>query len=180
MSKVKIVTVGDGAVGKTSLLVTYSTENFPEKHVPTVFDNFEDDIVIDGQSIKMELWDTAGQEDYDRLRPVCYKGCDAFIVCFSIVRPESLEHVKSKWIPEIHKFCNDAPYVLVGTKMDMRGDNDSALTVEAGQAMAKEIGATEYIECSAKSQTGLKRVMVEAAKIAQTTRQTKKKKCILL
>ena len=183
MTKVKIVVIGDGGIGKTSLLVTYSTDAFPTKHVPTVFDNYEDDVTVDGHIIKMELWDTAGQEEYDRLRPICYKNCDAFVVCFSIKDPSSLEHIKSKWIPEIHKFQSGVPWILVGTKADLR-DSASASTHEYVQTdvakkLGVELGAEQFLECSAKTQAGLKDVMINAAKVAKAQRKSSKK-CILL
>ena len=180
-NKVKIVTVGDGAVGKTSILMTYSTDVFPTKYVPTVFDNFSTDVMLEDRNITMDLWDTAGQEEYDRLRPICYQNCHSFIVCYSIIDPVSLQHVESKWIPEIRKFCPGIPFVLVGTKSDLREDAQSPVDPAIAKKMGTDLGASDFLECSARTQAGLKNVMMCAAKIACAARKKKKRTvCVML
>ena len=71
-------------------------------------------MVCDGVPVSLGLWDTAGQEDYDRLRPLSYPQTDVFLICFSVVSPSSFENVTSKWCPEIKHHCADAPILLVG------------------------------------------------------------------
>lgn len=83
------------------------------------FDNYSAPMQVDTIQVSLGLWDTAGQEDYDRLRPLSYPQTDVFLICFSVASPSSFENVTSKWYPEIKHHCPDAPIILVG-KLLMR------------------------------------------------------------
>ena len=114
--KKKLVIVGDGACGKSCLLIVFSKDEFPQDYVPTVFDTHVADIEVDGKHVELVLWDTAGQEDYDRLRPLSYPDTDVIVMCFSIDAPDTLENIPEKWTPEIRHFCPTVPIILVGNK----------------------------------------------------------------
>ncbi|KNC54232.1 Rac2 protein [Thecamonas trahens ATCC 50062] len=159
MQAIKCVVVGDGAVGKSCMLIAYTTNAFPGEYVPTVFDNYSANVMVDGKPISLGLWDTAGQEDYDRLRPLSYPQTDVFMLCFSVVSRASFQNVSSKWMPEILHHCPNTPIILVGTKADLRaGDVDAERLVsrDEAQALANGIGAVSYAETSALVGTGLK------------------------
>jgi len=191
MQAIKCVVVGDGAIGKTCLLISYTTNAFPGDYIPTVFDNYSANVMVDNKPINLGLWDTAGQEDYDRLRPLSYPQTDVFLVCFSLISPSSYENVKTKWIPEITHHCPDAPVLLIGTKLDLRDNPEtisklrerglSPISNSQGQALMKDIKAARYIECSALQQKNLKSVFDEAIRVCLAPPPSKKKnKCTLL
>ena len=81
---IKTVVVGEGAVGKTSMIMSYSQDEFPTEHVPTVFDTYKGVSRFQKKSVNLEIWDTAGQPEYAKLRPLAYNDCDCFIICFSL------------------------------------------------------------------------------------------------
>uniref|UniRef100_A0A6N2L6I4 Uncharacterized protein n=1 Tax=Salix viminalis TaxID=40686 RepID=A0A6N2L6I4_SALVM len=162
---IKCVTVGDGAVGKTCLLISYTSNTFPTDYVPTVFDNFR-------------------QEDYNRLRPLSYRGADVFILAFSLISKASYENVSKKWIPELKHYAPGVPIVLVGTKLDLRDDKQFfidhpgavPITTAQGEELRKLIGAPAYIECSSKTQQNVKAVFDAAIRVVLQPPKQKKKK----
>lgn len=186
----KLVIVGDGACGKTCLLIVFSKDQFPEVYVPTVFENYVADIEVDGKQVELALWDTAGQEDYDRLRPLSYPDTDVILMCFSIDAPDSLDNIPEKWTPEVKHFCPNVPIILVGNKKDIRNDEaikrelgrmkQEPVRPEQGKVMADTIGAFAYLECSAKTKEGVREVFEMATKAALQVKKKKNKKCILL
>ena len=133
--------------------------------------------MVDGKPISLGLWDTAGQEDYDRLRPLSYPQTDVFLICFSIVSPPSFDNVKAKWFPEIEHHAPNVPIILVGTKLDLREDRSTMeslrskrmepVSYEQALQVSKEIRAHKYLECSALTQRNLKSVFDEAIRFVK-------------
>jgi len=167
--RIKLVVVGDGAVGKTSLLITYANDKFPTDYVPTVFENYTAQMSLNGESILLHLWDTAGQEDYDRLRPLSYPGTDLLLMCYSTAHKPSLESIKRKWAPEVKHHIPTVPLFLVGTKLDLKEEliknpnpDFDVVPTEEGQAMADTIHALKFFEISAKTRTNLDALFQEA------------------
>lgn len=172
----KIVVVGDGAVGKTCLLICYTNNSFPEDYVPTVFDNYDAHTKYGDRVVKLSLWDTAGQEEYDRLRYLSYPNTDVFLVCLSVVNRISYENVTAKWLPELKENSPKTPIILVGTKTDLRGDAEyleklktqglgTPISFEEGVKLKSEIKAASYMECSALKHEGVKEIFQEALRV---------------
>ncbi|GAQ43242.1 unnamed protein product [Aspergillus niger] len=174
----KLVIIGDGACGKTSLLSVFTLGYFPT--VPTVFENYVTDCRVDGRSVQLALWDTAGQEDYERLRPLAYSKAHVILIGFSVDTPDSLENVKHKvWIEEANERCPGVPIILVGLKKDLREDPLAVeemrkkslkfVTSKEGSDISTQIGARKYLECSSLTGEGVDDVFEAATRAALLT-----------
>lgn len=165
MNKVKCVVVGDGAVGKTSLLISYTSNVYPEDYIPTVFDNYSANLMADEKPVTLGLWDTAGQGDYDRMRPMCYPDTDVFLMCFAINSRASFENVRSKWHKEIKLHEDKAKILLIGTKGDIREEvGHKLIDPSEAEGLVETLKLRGYYECSAKTQKGMKEVFEAAAR----------------
>jgi len=177
--RIKLVAVGDGAVGKTSLLISYAKGTFPDTYVPTVFENYTAQIDHEGKKVLLHLWDTAGQEDYDRLRHLSYPGADVVLLCFSLVTDASFESVKDKWHPEVDHYIKNVPLILVGTKVDLRDAKQPdpstgefhPVSNDQAEKMVEDIGAEKFIAVSAKVGTNLKDVFKQAVSMVLASRK---------
>jgi small GTP-binding protein len=176
--RIKLVVVGDGAVGKTSLLISFATDKFPVDYVPTVFENYTAQMTLNNETILLHLWDTAGQEDYDRLRPLSYPGTDLLLMCYSTAHKPSLESVLRKWSPEVKFHIPNVPCFLIGTKMDLKeqliqnpNPDFEIVGTDEGQKMANDVGALKFFEISAKTRAGLNEVFQEAVTHVLSTKK---------
>jgi len=178
--KRKLVIVGDGACGKTSLLCSFALGEFPKEYQPTVFDNYVAEIRLDDKPVHLALWDTAGQEEYERLRPMSYSKSHVILIAFAIDTPDSLENVTTKWIEEVRSICGPTiPVILVGCKADLRPEHPPPaapdapspwVTREQGERVAAAIGARAYKECSALKIEGVDEVFESATRASMLMR----------
>ncbi|XP_053197379.1 ras-related protein ced-10-like [Scomber japonicus] len=190
MRHVRCVVVGDSAVGKTYLLYTYIKKSFPKDYISGFHDTYSTQINVDGQTVSLDLSDTAGREEYDRIRPLCYNQVTVIIICFSIASPSSFENVKLKWLPEVKHYCPNVPILLVGTKSDLRDDQEvmeklreqnlTTVDQQQGTTMARQIKAVKYLECASINQDRLDEVFDEAVRASISHSTTTKKPCALL
>ncbi|XP_074025530.1 ras-like GTP-binding protein RhoL [Leptinotarsa decemlineata] len=184
MTSLKITVVGDGIVGKTCMLSTYTKGVFPAEYVPTVFEHYGQKITVDDVEYDMTLWDTAGQEDYERLRPLSYPHTNCFLVCFSVDKNlASYDNVALKWVPEVRHFGPNVPILLVATKIDLRDDPSLACyTTEEGKKLKRKVKAQGYMECSALKMEGLNEVFEEVIRIYSKSKNKKpaSRPCVVL
>ena len=174
-------------------MISYANNQFPEDYIPTVFDNYVVNLTAGDKNIELGLWDTAGQEEYDRLRPLSYANANVFLVCFSIVNPVSFENISAKWYPEVMHFCPEVPLIVVGTKLDLRDDQATLdklgtqghkpISTAQGEELARKIKAVKFMECSAKTGQQLKSVFDEAVKsvlFKKGNRKRREGRCLIL
>ncbi|XP_028398360.1 ras-like GTP-binding protein rhoA [Dendronephthya gigantea] len=184
--ELKMVAVGEGSCGKTCLLVGFARNEFPRDYVHTIFNTYTTQMTLNKQSLKLSLWDTAGNPDYDRIRPMAYPETDVFLLCFALDCPDSFINIRDKWIPEIRHFCPKTPVILVGTKKDLQCNKySSAMTVstiqgleqtssENGRHLAKQLAVYDYLECSARTMAGMREVFETAVQAAQYSAKKRK------
>ncbi len=131
-------------------------------------------MVVDDQNVNLGLWDTSGTEDYDRLRPLSYAQTDVFVVCFEINNRATFLNVKNKWIPELRTHAVGVPIILIGSKLETRipsvsidaNSTDQQFVSRAeGEALKNELKLVKYLECSARTQEGLKAVFDCAVRV---------------
>ncbi|KAI9032178.1 P-loop containing nucleoside triphosphate hydrolase protein [Hyaloraphidium curvatum] len=164
----KVVVIGSAGAGKTTLLSVYVTGKQPESYIPTIFETTNTRVDIDGHQIKVSLWDTAGQEEYARIRALCYSNASVILCCFPVNNKDAYREAEFHWIPEARHFCPDTPIILVGTKADTRqprseendaadaqsiSSDDSSVFVhfDEGSAMRDRLGLHSYMECSSST-----------------------------
>ncbi|XP_053393137.1 ras-related protein Rac1-like isoform X6 [Mercenaria mercenaria] len=169
-SSIKCVVVGDKNVGKTCLLLSFTENAFPGEYLPDVIcEPCQANVRVDERVCDLSIWDTAGQDEYDRLRPLSYS---------------------QTWYPEIKHYCPYTPIVLVGTKLDLRDNNNEKekalnkdITHVEGMRLAQQVNVFKYLECSAKTGIGIKQVFDEAIEVYFATQKMKTKtlfKCKIL
>eukprot|EP01083_Nonionella_stella_P100754 284575_1 len=116
------IVVGDSGVGKTVLLIFYSTNTWNPKHIPHLFDDHTANVMVDGKPIHLNLRDTNGDPNDIESRAMRYAMVqpNVALLMFDIMRPDTFYHIQSFWVPEIKTYCPNIPYILVGNKSEAR------------------------------------------------------------
>jgi small GTP-binding protein len=149
----KITVIGDGAVGKTSLIKKYTQGSFQKDYIKTLGAQFSKyDEEIEGDNCKLFFWDIAGQREFDFMRPTFYKGSKAAIIVFSHTDEDSFNHIED-WHEDIKKYTGDLPIVLFGNKTDLVDEKD--LNDKAVNKIVTENNFLDYYNTSAKTGSGV-------------------------
>ena len=152
----KITVIGDGGVGKTSLIKKYTKGSFKKEYIKTLGAQFSKyDEKIENSAVKLFFWDIAGQKEFSFMRPTFYKGSKAAIIVFSLAPDEiddSFKHI-SEWHEDIKKYCGDIPIVLFGNKMDLV--NDEELEESNVKEIVDKRDFLGYYKTSAKTGNGV-------------------------
>ncbi|MBD3226901.1 MAG: GTP-binding protein [Candidatus Lokiarchaeota archaeon] len=157
----KIIVTGDGAVGKTAITVRFSQGKFDSDYKMTIGVDFAIKMIdIDGKKIKLQIWDTGGQERFSYIRPLYYKGAMGNALIFDLTNRASFEHL-DKWYNEVLSNCGEIPMILVGNKADLA---DRAVSKNEAQDWAASHGL-QYYETSAKTGENVGDVFSDLANI---------------
>jgi Ras-related C3 botulinum toxin substrate 1 len=176
---------GSGAVGKTCLLIRYTTNAFPTEYIPTVYDNYNAEILVDGRTVHFFLWDYPQREDSDRLRPLFYLHTSVFLVCYALDSPSSFKSAEEKWIATMRHLCPDIPIVLCCTKIDLLDDEsqkEKIVPESEGLVMQERLRLAGFVTCSALTGKGVKEAFDLCIRLgcAHPAKQPKQKTCELL
>ena len=146
----KLVLLGDAAVGKTSLINMYAHHRFKEDYKPTLGVNIVlKEINEEDAQIRLVVWDIAGQDQYDLSRKMFFQGVQGALFVYDTTRASSLENIESKWLNDVNEYGEkDLAYVLIGNKIDLK--DSRVITTERGKQLANKINASAFIETSAK------------------------------
>lgn len=181
LGHMKLVVIGDGAVGKTSLIYTFFHKEFPKKYVPTIMDHFQTRVPVKKKdSIVVSIWDTAGQEDYAHLRKLCYVDASVIMMCYSCVSMVSLDSLETRWLPEVIENQENPNIVVIGTKTDLKElvDEKKVVKLEYGVSQAKELEAFGLVECSAMNEHNIREAFALAIS-AHLNKIRKRRKCVI-
>lgn len=149
----KITVIGDGRVGKTSLISKYTLGAFDTDYVETIGAQFSKfDKEIEGDSIRLLFWDIAGQDSFDFLRPSFYRDSDAAIIVYSLEENQlgnrSFKNIPN-WHQEVKQFCGNIPIILLANKVDLVSENEIDLI--SIQKIVKKFNFLSYYLTSAKT-----------------------------
>ena len=168
--ELRVVTVGHRS--KTVLLMVLNDKPFPERYIPTVFENYTLEVNVNNAPWKFHMWDTADQDEYARLRPLSYSGTNVVLLVFDLSSKASFKKLDEYWIDEVKFYCRDAKILLIGTKLDLRETgNPNHVTDQEAEQFVKEHECAAYIPCSPKTGEGIDKIYPAAVQAFETEKE---------
>lgn len=156
----KLLVVGESGVGKTCMLLRFADNSFEENFLSTIGVDFKvKQIVVDNKKVKLQIWDSAGQERFRNITASYYRNCSAIIIVYDITSKDSFNKV-SDWVEEVRRYVPSAPLLLVGNKCDL--EENRQVPKEDGEELAKRLGLI-FLETSAKTSYNIEEAFQEMA-----------------
>ncbi len=155
------------------MVMSYKVNKLLGDYVPTAYDIYAVETQFNGRNLCINIMGLSGGDGYAKMRAIAYRGTQVFIMCFSLTNRASFENVRTMWRPELGAIAPRAPIVLVGTKADLKSKGEAvsgkgeAVSDGEARAMASQIGAFAYEECSTLTQQGLRAVFDAACQAAR-------------
>ncbi|OHT01478.1 Ras-related protein RIC1 [Tritrichomonas foetus] len=169
----KLLVVGESGVGKTCMLLRFADNKFEENFLSTIGVDFKvKEIMVDDKKVKLQIWDSAGQERFRNITASYYRNCSAIIIVYDITNHDSFDRVQ-QWVTDVRGFVPDAPLLLVGNKCDL--EEDRKVTIEEGKGLADKLGFV-FLETSAKTALNIENVFMEMSKTLIKQAQDKPQK----
>ena len=160
----KICVVGDGGVGKTSMVLRYCENAFKENYIMTIGSNFSAKSVAlpdyPNYSCKLQIWDLAGQKHFSFVRPPFYRGATGIVYVFDLTRRSSFANLQA-WKDEVEKVIGPKTSALVGNKLDLADQGHREIGQQDAEAYKEELGALMYYEVSAKEGLGVEKIFTD-------------------
>ena len=187
----RVVFVGDPAIGKMSAITRIACNYYTDDPYPTIHEVLYKEHTYMDKDYKIGLWVTAGHDEYDALRLRSYPFTNMIAICFAASSPPSFEHVRTKWLPEITQHAPNVPFILICTRIDTREDDSivyrlqqkhgrGCITTGEGRDLAAEIGALHYFETSASTGEGFSEIVDKVLESQLDRQNNRKAGCILL
>ena len=172
--RIKVVAVGDPP--KVPFLMVLNDRPFPDRYFPTVLEHYSREMTVNNVNYTIYVCDTAGQDEYDRLRPLSYSGANVILLIFDLSSKATFWHLSEKWLNEVLHFCRDAKIILIGNNLDLRqaGNPNHVTDLEAEQ-FVRDYKCATYIPCSPRTGEGMDKIF--PAVIAAF--ETKKESCLI-
>jgi len=178
----KVVLLGEGRVGKTSLVLRYTQNQFDETQPSTVQASYQTKrLNLDGQSVTIAVWDTAGQERFHALGPIYYRDANGAVLVYDITDNDSFQRVQN-WVKELRKMLGyDIALAIVGNKVDL--ERNRVVPVEKAEQYAESVGA-KHFHTSAKLNKGVNEMFLDLTKrmltLSPAPMQTQKSKGLVM